>query len=200
MFTDDDIVAALCTVAGLFCLVKGAIALAAEGGRWLASLEVAAWVIGIAALTVAVLPLYANRQMRTQRVTIDAGGDIEDAIDHEVAHALAGDAEGAQVVSAEVRPDGSGVCRLRWDSRPDPVSQMAVSAAGAYGEGASFDSPQCRGDRRNYARHRSRVPFFDRGAADSDAHRRARSATGGSRPGWASAMARDLRRSGHYRG
>jgi hypothetical protein len=160
MFTDDDIVAALCTVAALFFGVKGVLALIAEGGRWLASLEVAGCVIGGAVLLVVAVIVGSQFGRGRARIQHVQGDDRADAARHEAGHAAVGRFIRARVGRGWINNRGGGAIAV-YDEHKAPEERIAVTLGGGMAEGAAEDAPQCRGDRRLIGRVLDRVPRRD---------------------------------------
>lgn len=114
---------------------------------------------------------------------------------HEAAHAAVARHVGSADIVVKINSNGSGWTSYRPPDNMPPVEDIAIALAGGMGEGVSFDSPPCRGDKASAQRALRHVGMFSKGSTMREAEKLAATALR-RQSGYAKRVERQLLRSG----
>lgn len=134
---------------------------------------------------------------RVRTVHISSGHGPRVAAIHEGGHAAVAKAVGGRVEHAWIRPDGSGMCRVRLPETATAADWIAVNVAG---EVASGTRAGCHGDQAAMREELAALPPGERAAAKAAGYATARRVLRGWGDGGAAKVADALMRDGVYRG
>jgi hypothetical protein len=90
---------------------------------------------------------------------------------HEAAHAGVARYVGSRAIRVSIKANGAGWTSYCPPEHMPPVEDIAIALAGGMGEGVSFDSPPCRGDKASVNRALRRVSWGQRASTVRRAER-----------------------------
>lgn len=136
---------------GLFCAVKALIGFLGDHRTPAAILTPVGVVVGIFVLIV-LYQLRGTSGGSSFRTVHGHTADWNTAARHEAGHAAVARSVGGSVTGARISANGAGWTSYRPDQWMTPAEEIAIALGGAYAEGVSIGTPQCRGDNAHIQR------------------------------------------------